>query len=104
MFGRGLGSHQKLLISDSRRRRPLRDKGQLEVVDDAIDHGEIGEESDDLASPVVLKAVRLSVPPRFGLRLAHTEKARLLKPLWHDKLLKKGTKGVPRALGTFFKE
>jgi hypothetical protein len=45
LFGRGLGGHQKLLLSDSRRRRPLRDKGQLEVVDDAIDPGEIGEES-----------------------------------------------------------
>ena len=36
------------MISDARRRRPLRDKGQLEVVDDAVHHGIVGEESDDL--------------------------------------------------------
>jgi len=36
------------LISEARRRRPLRDKGQLEVVDDAVHHGIVGEESDDL--------------------------------------------------------
>jgi hypothetical protein len=35
---------------------PLRDKGQLEVVDDAIDHGEIGEESDDLHLATALGA------------------------------------------------
>jgi len=43
-------------------------------------------------------------PFTLRLRSAHTEKARLLKPFWHDKLIKKGTKGVLRALGTFFKE
>jgi len=31
-----------------RRRRLVCDKGQLEVVDDAIDHGEIGDKGDDL--------------------------------------------------------
>ena len=36
------------MISDSRRRRFVCHKRQLEAVDDAIDHGEIGEEGDDL--------------------------------------------------------
>jgi len=44
------------------------------------------------------------LPPALGLRKAHVQKAGLLKSLRHDKLLIKGTKGVPRALGTFFKE
>ena len=44
---RGLGGHQDFLISSVRGRRLVRDKGQLEVVDDAIDHGIVGEESDE---------------------------------------------------------
>jgi len=31
-----------------RRRGPLRNKGELEVADDTIDHGEIRDEGDDL--------------------------------------------------------
>ena len=38
-----------------RRRRPLRDKGQLKVVDDAVHHGIVGEESDDLHRPSALR-------------------------------------------------
>ena len=44
---RGLGGHQEFLIGDMRRRGSLRDKSQPEVVDDAIDHGIVGEESDE---------------------------------------------------------
>lgn len=37
IVSRGLGRHQMLLISDMGRRGPLGDKGQFEVVDDAVD-------------------------------------------------------------------
>jgi len=37
--------HQKFLIGDMRRGRFVCDKGQLEVVDDAIDDGEIGRKN-----------------------------------------------------------
>ncbi|MDY0231465.1 MAG: hypothetical protein RBR88_03175 [Candidatus Saccharicenans sp.] len=36
-----------LLIGDMGRRRSFGDKGQVEVVDDAVDHGLVCEESDD---------------------------------------------------------
>jgi len=41
IFGRGLGGHPKLLISQVRRKRPLGHKSELEVVDDSIDDGEV---------------------------------------------------------------
>jgi hypothetical protein len=44
----GLSGHQEFLRSDPRRWRSLRHKRQLEVVDDSVHYGEIGEESDDL--------------------------------------------------------
>jgi len=34
----GFSGHQMLLISDMRRRGSLGDEGQLQVVDDAVDH------------------------------------------------------------------
>jgi hypothetical protein len=40
IFTAGLGGHEEFLIDQVRRRRPLGDKAQLEMVDDAIDHGE----------------------------------------------------------------
>jgi len=39
-----------------RRRGPLRDKGQLEVVNDPVHHGIVGEESDDLHDAAALRA------------------------------------------------
>jgi hypothetical protein len=47
IVSRGLGSHQILLIGHMGRRGALGDKGQVEVVDDAVDHGLVGEKSDD---------------------------------------------------------
>jgi hypothetical protein len=77
-----------------RRRGPLRDKGQVEVVDDAVDHGIVGEESDDLHRAAALRADhRINfidftdhIGPAFGgdgpeLFLHHPEKDRLLGPL-----------------------
>jgi hypothetical protein len=46
--GRSVSGYQKVLRSDSRWRRPLRDKGELEVVDDTTNHREVGKEGDDL--------------------------------------------------------
>lgn len=42
-----LGSHKKLLINDVWRRRLLCNKGELEVVDDPVHHGIVGDEGDD---------------------------------------------------------
>jgi hypothetical protein len=38
ILSRGLGSHQNFLIGNLRRRGPLRKGGQLEVVDNPVDH------------------------------------------------------------------
>ena len=38
-----LGGLQDFLIADMRRRGPVRDKGQLEVVDNPVDHSPVGE-------------------------------------------------------------
>ena len=48
MLSRVLGGHQMLLIGDLRRWGSLRNKGQVEVIDDPVDHGIVGEESDGL--------------------------------------------------------
>jgi hypothetical protein len=40
----GLGGHQDFLISSLRRRGPLGNKGHLEVINDAVDHGIVREE------------------------------------------------------------
>jgi hypothetical protein len=64
IFSGGLGSHQDFLISSLRRRGPLRDKGQLEVVDDPVQHGIVGEESDDLHRGAALGAGQ-------GIHLVH---------------------------------
>ncbi len=50
IFSRGLGGHEIFLEGKLRRRGPLRDKGQVEVVDDAVHHGIVGEESDESLS------------------------------------------------------
>ena len=47
IFYGGLGGHEKLPISDPRRRGPLRDKSQLEAADDAVHYGKVGDESDE---------------------------------------------------------
>jgi len=44
----GLRGHQNFLIGQVRWRRSLRDKSQLEVVDNPVHHGIVGEEGDDL--------------------------------------------------------
>jgi hypothetical protein len=41
MFGRNIRGHKELLRGGLRRGRLSCDKGQLEVADDTIDHGEI---------------------------------------------------------------
>jgi len=43
-----LGGHQDFLIGDLRRRGPFGNKAQLQVIDDPVPHGIVGEESDDL--------------------------------------------------------
>ena len=47
IFGGGLSGHEKLLISELGRRRPLRHKGQVEVADDPVHYGIVGDEGDD---------------------------------------------------------
>jgi hypothetical protein len=54
----GLGSHQDFLIGDMRGWSPLRDKHQIEVVDDSIHHGIVGEESDNPYCAAALRAER----------------------------------------------
>jgi len=41
-----LSRHENLLIAEVWR-GPVRDKRRLQVVDDTVDHGIVGEESDD---------------------------------------------------------
>jgi len=48
IFSRGLGGDQDFLISELRRRGSLGDKRQLEVADDAVHHGIVCQESNDL--------------------------------------------------------
>ena len=56
IFAAGFGGHQKFLIGDVRWGRLVRGKCQLEVVNDAIDYGEIGEESNDPHRAAALRA------------------------------------------------
>jgi len=51
IFSGGLSGHQDFLTGDMRRRGPVRDKGQVEVVDDAVHHGAIGFFACDLKRP-----------------------------------------------------
>jgi hypothetical protein len=46
IFSGGLGGHQEFLVGD-RRRGPIGDKGQVEVVDDPVHYGIVGEERDE---------------------------------------------------------
>jgi len=50
ILSQGLSGHEIFLEANLRRRGPLRNKGQLEVINDAIHHGTVGEEGDDLMS------------------------------------------------------
>ena len=50
------GSHKEFLIDDVWRGRPLREKGELEVLDDAIDHRTVCEEGDDAHLALALGA------------------------------------------------
>jgi hypothetical protein len=43
-----LSGHQDFLIGDIKGRAPLRDEGELELVNDPVDQGEAGEESGEL--------------------------------------------------------
>jgi hypothetical protein len=56
IFSRGLGGQQDFLIGDVRWGRLVRGKCKLEVVNDAIDYGEIGEESNDPHHAAALRA------------------------------------------------
>jgi len=47
LFGRDLGGHQGFLIGEVRWGPSIGDKGQLEVVDDSVHDGLVGEESND---------------------------------------------------------
>ena len=64
IVSRGLGSHQMLLISGMDRRGPLSDKGQPQVVDDAVDHAAIGEKGDNLHRGATLRAALRGFDPR----------------------------------------
>jgi hypothetical protein len=69
------------LIGGLRRRGPVRDKGQLEVADDPINHGIIGEESDDLhrgaASRAEHRVNLINLPDHLGPALGR-DRAELL--------------------------
>jgi hypothetical protein len=56
IFRGGFSGHQDLLISDMRRRGPLGDEGQFQVVDSAVDHGIVSEEGDDAHLFAALRA------------------------------------------------
>jgi len=47
IFGRGLGGHYNFLIINPGRRRLRGDNSQLEVVDDPVHHGELGDKGND---------------------------------------------------------
>ena len=61
MFDRGLCGHQVFLEGCLERRGLRRDKGQLQVVDDPVHHGEIREEGADLHPPSAL-GFRMEAP------------------------------------------
>jgi hypothetical protein len=46
-----MGVNRQPVPGDMRRRGPLGDEGQLQVVDDAVDHGLVGEEGNDAHLP-----------------------------------------------------
>jgi len=56
ILSRGLGCHQELLISDPRRGRFVCNKRQLQMADDPVHHGIVGEERDDLHLSAALRA------------------------------------------------
>jgi hypothetical protein len=43
-----LGGNQDFLVGDIKGRAPLRDEGQLEVINDAVRRGMVGEEREEL--------------------------------------------------------
>jgi hypothetical protein len=53
---RRVSGHQDFLISELRRRGSFHNEGQLQVVDDAVDHGIVGEEGDNLHLALALRA------------------------------------------------
>ena len=57
IIGWGFGSHQNFLIGETRERRPLGHEGQLEVLDDPIDHSIVGNEGDDAHLASALRAL-----------------------------------------------
>ena len=78
IFGRGIGKipgrrvglPKKHRQSGLRRRRPLGDKGQLEVVDDPVHYGGLREEGDDFHPASALRANHridlIDLPDHFG--------------------------------------
>jgi hypothetical protein len=56
IFGACLGGRQYFLISGMRGRRLVCDKVQLEVVNDPVHYGIVGEESDDLHRGAAVRA------------------------------------------------
>jgi hypothetical protein len=56
IFHGGLSGHQKVLIGLVGRGRLVGDKGQLEVVDDAVHHGIVREASDNLHRAAAARA------------------------------------------------
>ena len=58
IFGRGLGSHQNFLISQVRRRGPLGNKGQLEVIDDPVHHRKVHNKGYDPHRPAAAGLLR----------------------------------------------
>jgi len=56
IFRGGFGGHQDFLIGEARRGRLVCNKGQLQVVDDAVHHREVGEERDDLHAAAAPRA------------------------------------------------
>jgi hypothetical protein len=70
IFTAGLGGHEEFLIDQVRRRRPLGDKAQLEMVDDAIDHGEIREEGNGLHLSEIIQEANVGVRMRDDVKLS----------------------------------
>jgi len=56
IFSRGLSGHEIFLIGELRRGRFVGDESQLEVIDDPVHHGIVGEESNDLHRAPALRA------------------------------------------------
>jgi len=59
MIGWNLGVQEELLRDDVRRGRSLRDEGQLEVVDNPVNNGIVGDEGDDAHPALALRAEQM---------------------------------------------